>query len=189
MTKPFSDKKYQIIYSDPPWHYNDKRNKHTRLCGGAMVHYPVMKTKEICELPVKNITEENAVLFLWATWPNLLEAIKVIKAWGFTYKTIGFIWIKTNKRNGKPFFGIGYYTKSNSEPCLLAVKGETIKPATNSISSVIISPRQKHSKKPNEIRKKIDELYPTQKKIELFARKENNLFNEFKNWDTWGNEC
>lgn len=173
--------KYNIIYADPPWHYNDRRNNHTRFCGGAMAHYPTMKTKDICNLPVKDLADDNCILFLWATFPCLPDALQVMKAWGFTYKTLGFSWIKTNKVNKKPFFGIGYYTKSNCEVCLLGIKGK-IKPVSNKVSSVIIEDREEHSKKPDIVRDKIVELCGDLPRIELFARKKS------LGWDSWGNE-
>ena len=174
-------KKYNIIYADPAWSYRDKRDKHTRMCGGALSHYPTMSVKDICSMPIKDITTDNSVLFLWATFPNLPEAFKVIEAWGFKYKTLGFSWIKTNKKNGKPFFGIGYYTKSNCEVCLIATKGK-LKPVSNSVSSVIIEPKQAHSQKPESARNRIVELYGDLPRVELFARQ------KVEGWDCWGNE-
>ena len=174
-------KKYNIIYADPPWSYKDKRDKHPRMSGGATAHYNTMSLEQIKALPIKDLEADNCMLFLWVTFPNLQEGLDVIKAWGFTYKTLGFSWIKTNKNNGKPFFGIGYYTKSNCEVCLIAVKGKPIK-VSNSVSSVIISPRQEHSKKPDQIRDKIVELCGDVPRIELFARK------KAEGWDVWGNE-
>jgi site-specific DNA-methyltransferase (adenine-specific) len=173
---------YDIIYADPPWKYNDRRNKHTRFCGGAMAHYPVLDYKKIARLNIQSITKEDAVLCLWATYPMLKEALYVMEKWGFKYKTQLFTWIKTNKNNGKPFFGIGYYTKSNAEVCLLGVKGQTLKPITNKISSVIISPREAHSKKPEEARYRIEQLWGDRDRIELFAR------GKHRGWDCWGNE-
>ena len=174
-------KKYNIIYADPPWSYKDKRDKHPRMCGGAISHYNTMSIEQIKSLPIKDLAADNCMLFLWVTFPNLQEGLDVIKAWGFKYKTLGFSWIKTNKNNGKPFFGIGYYTKSNCEVCLIGVKGKPIK-VSNSVSSVIISPRQEHSKKPDQIRDKIVELCGDVPRIELFARK------KAEGWDVWGNE-
>ena len=75
-----------------------------------MNYYPVLKTPQICGIPVQNWAAPNSVLLMWATWPNLPEAMKVIDAWGFTFKTLGFLWVKTNRKNGEPFFGIGYYS-------------------------------------------------------------------------------
>jgi N6-adenosine-specific RNA methylase IME4 len=171
--------KYNIVYADPPWSYKDKRNKHKRLCGGALSHYNTMSVEEISSLPVKDITDENCMLFLWVTFPMLREGLDVIDKWGFKYKTLGFSWIKTNKRNKKPFFGIGYYTKSNCEVCLIGVKGKPIK-QSNSVSSVIIAPREEHSKKPDIVRDKIVELCGDVPRIELFARA------IFPGWDSWG---
>jgi site-specific DNA-methyltransferase (adenine-specific) len=174
-------KKYKIIYADPPWSYRDKRNKHKRLCGGALSHYKTMSIEEIKNLPINKILDKDCMLFLWATFPNIKEALCIIDAWGFTYKTLGFSWIKTNKINKKPFFGIGYYTKSNCEVCLIGVKGKPIK-KSNKVSSVVISPRGCHSEKPREVRQKIVELCGDIPRIELFARQKT------KGWDVWGNE-
>jgi len=175
------EKKYNIIYADPPWGYRDKRNTHPRISGGAESHYPTMAIEDIKTLPIDNLAADNCMLFLWVTFPTLPEGLDVINAWGFTYKTLGFSWIKTNKKNGKPFFGIGYYTKSNCEVCLIGVKGKPIK-ISDKISSVVMSPRDKHSKKPDIIRDKIVELCGDIPRIELFARTES------PGWDVWGNE-
>ncbi len=174
-------RKYNIIYADPPWSYRDKRDKHPKMRGGASSHYNTMDVSGIKKLPIKNITESNCMLFLWVTFPNLQEGLDTVRAWGFTYKTLGFSWIKTNKNNGKPFFGIGYYTKSNCEVCLIGVKGKPIK-ESNSVSSVIISPREEHSKKPSEARDRIVELCGDIPRIELFARQ------TAEGWDCWGDE-
>ena len=132
--------------------------------------------EEIKNLPINELADENCALFLWVTFPLLDEQIKMFKEWGFSYKTLGFSWIKTNKNDKKPCFGVGYYTKSNCEVCLLGVKGQ-MKPVSNKVSSVIISERREHSRKPDEIRDKIVELFGDIPRIELFARKK-----------AWGNE-
>ena len=179
-----TDKKYNIIYADPPWMYKDKR-KGKKISGGATNHYKTMNIRDIEKMGniIEKISDKDCMLFMWATFPNLIEALKTIKAWGFTYKTLGFSWVKTNKKDGKPFFGIGYYTKSNCEVCLLATKG---KPSnlkiSNYISSCIISERREHSRKPDEARQRIEQLVGQVPKIELFARQ------EVEGWDCWGNE-
>ena len=179
-----TNKKYNIIYADPPWAYKDKRNDY-KMSGGVTKHYKTMKIEDIENMgdTIQKIAAEECILFMWATFPNLIEALKVIKAWGFTYKTLGFSWIKINKRDGKPFFGIGFYTKSNCEVCLLATKG---KPSnlkiSNYVSSCIISERREHSRKPDEARERIIQLVGQIPKIELFARQ------AVDNWDCWGNE-
>jgi site-specific DNA-methyltransferase (adenine-specific) len=176
-----NNKLYNIIYADPPYSYRDKRDKHPRLCGGATVHYNTMTLEDIKNLPVNKIADKNCMLFLWTTFPNLQEGLDVMKAWGFDYRTLGFSWIKLNKKNRKPFFGIGYYTKSNCECCLIGVKGKPIV-ASNFVSSVLMSPREQHSKKPDIVREKIVELCGDIPRIELFARK------RVENWDCWGDD-
>lgn len=179
-----TDKKYNIIYADPPWAYKDKREGY-KMSGGAAKHYKTMKTYEIKQMGeiINNITLEDCMLFMWATFPNLIEALETIKAWGFTYKTLGFSWIKTNKNNKKPFFGIGFYTKSNCEVCLIGIKGKPGKlKKSNYVSSCIISERREHSRKPDEARQRITQLVGDVPKIELFARE------QVEGWDCWGNE-
>ena len=110
-----TDKKYNIIYADPPWKYNSRAHHKTRFRGGACGHYPLMSMKEIEAMPISQLADENCVLFLWTTFPYLEEQIKLFEKWGFKYKTLGFSWIKTNPKNEKPFFGVGYYAKSNCE--------------------------------------------------------------------------
>ena len=181
-----SSPKYQIIYADPPWEYRNMGN----IEGAATQHYCTMSQKEIESLPIKKIAAENCILFLWATFPKLQEALNTIKAWGFEYKTVGFVWVKKNK-NGTPFFGIGWYTKSNAEICLIGTKGKPPK-KSNKISSIIETTISDHSRKPHIVRKKIVELCGDVPRIELFARgdKERDLFgdNVFDGWDVWGNE-
>lgn len=182
------NKKYKIIYADPAWSYNDKRKG---SLGGAENHYSCMSITDIKNLKIADIADENCILFLWVVFPMLQEGLDVIKAWGFEYKTLGFSWIKTNKEDGQPRFGIGYYTKSNCEVCLIGIKGRPeIK--SNSVSSVVIHPIAEHSKKPDFIREKIVELMGDIPRVELFARDngDKDLFgkNRMDGWDTWGNE-
>lgn len=175
-------KKYKVIYADPPWSYRDKRDKHPRMCGGALKHYNTTSTEELKKIPVGGgLADDDCMLFMWATFPNLPDALALIEAWGFKYKTLGFSWIKTNKKNGKPFFGIGYYTKSNCEVCLIGVKGKPIK-VSDSVSSVVIEPIGVHSKKPDCVKEKIVKLCGDVPRIELFARQKT------EGWDVWGNE-
>ena len=140
-----------------------------------------MSMQEIERLPIKEIADENCALFLWVTFPLLNEQMQLFEKWGFEYKTLGFSWIKLNPKNLKPFFGVGFYTKSNCEVCLLGIKGK-MKPISNKVSSVIISPRREHSRKPDEIRDKIVELFGNLPRIELFARQ------KIAGWDAWGDE-
>lgn len=176
-----TDKQYNIIYADPPWKYNQRNNKKTKFGGGVHAHYPTMSMEEIEKLPIEKLAGENCALFLWTTFPYLDKQIQLFEKWGFRYTTLGFSWIKTNAKNGAPFFGVGYYAKSNCEICLLGIKGK-MKPISNKISSCVISPREAHSKKPCEIRDRIVSLFGDLPRIELFARE------SAAGWDAWGND-
>lgn len=173
-----TDKKYGIIYADPPWQYQDRK------CNGACeFHYSTMSINEICKLPIKEITAKDCVLFLWTTYPMLQEAMELIKSWGFKYKTIGFQWIKQNKSGNGYFFGLGRWTRGNTECCLIATRGKP-KRINNSISQLVFSPIEEHSKKPDCVREKITCLIGGDiPRIELFARQAAD------GWDCWGNEA
>lgn len=171
-----TDRKYNIIYADPPWRYWESGNKNQAL------HYTTMSIDEICDLPVKDIADENCVLFLWVTYPILQEAFKVIEAWGFTYSTCAFVWVKKNKQKDTPFVGCGAWTRANSELCLLATKGNIMR-LDASISQVVESPIEEHSKKPDVVRELITKLVGELPRVELFCR------NPADGWDVWGNEA
>lgn len=170
-------KKYQIIYADPAWSYDDKRLNG----GGAERHYRTMSTEDIKNLSVNEIADDNCILFMWATFPKLQEALDVIKAWGFQYKTNAFTWVKKNKKADSLFWGMGNWTRSNAEICLLAIKGSP-KRLDKGVHSVIYAPIDKHSKKPQETRDRIIRLVGDLPRVELFAREVP------EGWDVWGNE-
>lgn len=176
MVNPFPEKKYSVIYADPPWSY---RNKGTRAA--ADKHYSTMSIEEIKALPVADIAAADCVLFLWATFPMLPEALETIKAWGFTYKTAAFVWAKQNRRSPGWFWGLGNWTRSNPEVCLLAVRGRPAR-VSASVHSLICVPVGKHSQKPKEARERIVELMGDVQRIELFARE------RIPGWDCWGDE-
>lgn len=172
---------FDVILADPPWKYNDrKRPGKAGFGGGVHGHYLTMDTTAICSLKIP--AANDCMLFLWATWPRLVDALAVIAAWGFEYLTIGFLWVKTDPLAGSIFHGIGFYAKANTEPCLLARRGQAIKPAVDDVSSVIVSPRREHSRKPEATRTRIDRMYPTQRKVELFCRESAD------GWTTWGDQ-
>lgn len=180
MNKPLPNKKYQIIYADPPWKYKDKSKSHG---GGAESHYPCMDLKDICNLPIDNISDCDSVLFLWVTMPMLIEGLQVIESWGFKYKTCGFVWVKTNK-DSSIYMGMGRYTRSNAEICLLATKGKGIPRNNCSIKNTHLHQRLRHSEKPELFRQLIDNLFDNASlsRIELFARQ------KVDGWDCWGLE-
>ncbi len=140
-----------------------------------------MPADDICSLPVADIAEDNSVLFLWVTFPNLQESFRVIEAWGFEYRTVAFVWVKRNKKAMNWFMGLGYWTRANAEICLLAVKGKP-KRVSKSVRQIIDSPIERHSKKPDETRERIVDLMGDLPRIELFARQKTD------GWDVWGNE-
>ena len=173
-----TDKKYNIIYADPAWEYDFGKSS-SRFVGNK---YTCMDKKGLCDLPVADICDDNAVLLMWITFPKLDWALDVINAWGFKYKTMAFTWIKKNKKSDSLFWGMGYYTRSNPEICLLATKGKPLQRMSHKVHSVIMSQIEEHSKKPHEIRERIVELFGDIPRIELFARQYAD------GWDCWGNE-
>jgi len=167
---------FNIIYADCPWRYENKGCQ-----GAAENHYPTMNIKDICALPVADIAAKDSALFLWATFAMLPEALRVISAWGYTFKTVSFVWLKQNKKSPGWFYGMGFWTRSNAEICLLATRGHP-KRQSRSIHQFIISPVEAHSKKPDVTRDKIVELMGDLPRVELFARQRT------PGWDVWGNE-
>ena len=163
--------KYRVIYADPPWKYG---NNMPEYFGEQADHYGLMSIKEICSLPVKDMAEDNAVLFLWVTSPILEEAFEVIRAWDFEYKA-SFVWDKM-KHN------MGHYNSVRHEFLLVCVRGSCMPDEAKLFDSVLSIERTEHSRKPEEFRKIIETIYPHGKRIELFARSTHD------GWDAWGNE-
>lgn len=178
-----TDKKYNIIYADPPWKYNDKMKMQGThgMIRGAESFYNTMTLQDIKSLPIKDIATEDAILFMWVTMPLLPNVFEVIEAWGFKYKTCGFCWVKRTK-NGNIHLGMGHYTRGNAELCLIGIKKNKPQFHTRSLSQIVESEIRKHSQKPDEIRDKIVELCGDVPRIELFARQ------YAEGWDCWGNE-
>ena len=172
-------KKYQIIYADPAWTFKVYSEKGKGR--SAEKHYKISSLQEMKDLPVSNISDDDCILFMWATYPNLKEAFELINAWGFEYKTVAFTWVKKNKKSDSFFFGLGYWTRANPEICLLATKGKP-KRVSKSVRNLVISKIGKHSEKPVEIRDYIEQLCSKLPRIELFAREKT------EGWDVWGNE-
>lgn len=163
---------YNIILLDPPWKFKAGGNRGCK--------YPTMSLKELKTLNVQSLASDNCAMFMWATMPCLPQALELIAAYGFTFKTIAFTWIKTN-RNGSLFCGMGYWTRSNAEICILATRGKPKRIAKN-VRQVIIANRGRHSEKPKETHKRIVELLGDLPRIELFAR------DRVAGWDVFGNE-
>jgi N6-adenosine-specific RNA methylase IME4 len=176
---PLPDKRYSIIYADPAWKFNAWSSN--GLGRSAHRHYHTMTLEDIKRLPISNIADNNCILFLWAIDTMLPQALEVINSWGFEYKTVGFTWVKLNKKSDTPFFGQGFWTRKNPEQCLLATKGKP-KRISAAVPQLVRSKIREHSRKPDEVRERIVELMGDLPRIELFAR-ENN-----KGWDVWGDE-
>ena len=138
-----------------------------------------MGIDELCALPVADLAARDSALFLWATFPQLPEALRLIKAWGFQYKSVAFVWLKKNKKADSWFYGLGFWTRGNAEVCLLATRGHPRRQAAN-IHQFIISPIEAHSKKPDEAREKIVALMGDLPRVELFARQSP------PGWEVWG---
>lgn len=140
-----------------------------------------MTLDEICALPVSRISADDCVLFLWATYPKLKEALRVIEAWGFTYVSAAFVWLKQNRVADTWYYGLGFWSRGNSEICLLAKRGKPRR-QSNRVHQFIVSHIEQHSKKPDVTRDKILQLMGDLPRVELFARKKTD------GWDVWGNE-
>lgn len=181
-----SDQKYSLILADPAWSYRQGGR------GAARNHYPTMKLADIQALPVASITADDAVLFVWGTWPNLEFAIPTMNRWGFEFKTLGFLWVKHYGKSGKPFWGGGFWSRSNSEFCLLGVRGnpKRISASVHQLVEtwderddlVLRAPIDEHSAKPPEVRNRIVQLVGDLPRIELFARERAD------GWHVWGND-
>jgi N6-adenosine-specific RNA methylase IME4 len=181
-------RKYNIIYADPPWSYKVWSGKGKR--GAAANHYPTQTLAYLQSLDVPAICEKRCVLFMWATFPCLLDALALGMAWGFSYKTTAFVWIKKNRNNNGVFIGLGHYTRANAEIVLLFTKGQPLTRQAKDVSQVIISKIGEHSVKPPEIRNRIVRLFGDLPRIELFARSRKGFFpdSEYEGWDVYGNE-
>jgi N6-adenosine-specific RNA methylase IME4 len=168
---------YSILYADPAWNY-DGREQHNKKEANKSVegHYKTMTLDEMKQLKVKEITAPDALLFMWTSSPHLPQAIELMTSWGFEYKTIAFVW---DKQKVNP----GYYTMSQCEICLVGKKGNIPKPrGLRNVRQFLSECRTRHSAKPVEVRKRIEQMFPEQKKIELFCRE------KVEGWDCWGNE-
>lgn len=162
---------FTVIYADPPWRYSFSRSASRRVEN----QYPTMSVDDICALDVQSICSRDAVLFLWATAPKLLEALRVVDAWGFEYVTQA-VW-------DKEIIGMGYYFRGQHEILLVGKRGNPGVPEpARRVSSVIRERRTKHSKKPDSIRSIITRMYPCARRLEIFARKQS------AGWAVWGDE-
>lgn len=181
------ERKYDIIYADPPWDYGgkmqfDKSSKSADkidlnksiFISAANFKYPTVKIKDLKKMPVYEIAKDDCLLFMWVTNPHLAQGIELGKAWGFEYKTIAFVWDKMVHNPGQ-------YTMSYCELCLVFKRGRIPRPrGARNVKQLVRVPRTKHSEKPLAVLEGIEKMFPTQQKIELFARDKPD------GWDVWG---
>lgn len=166
---------YEVILADPPWPYPKSCMFGPDNTINANKHYNTMTLDQIYNLPVQNFAAKDSVLFLWTTGPHLANAFSVIKSWGFEYASVAFVWHKQKVL-------LGFYTMSSCEYCLVARRGSALDLATKSTQQFLSCPSGDHSRKPTEFHNRITLMYPTQRKLELFARGSTH------GWSTWGNE-
>lgn len=178
---------YAAIYADPPWHFKVYSLDKSSKVRHPSQHYNTMTTPEISALPVGDLAAPDSVLFMWFSWPQLIDALDLIKAWGFVYKTCAFCWIKADGSRIDMFSAsmpvdmtLGYWTRSNSEACLLATRGKP-KRIDGGVRQAIIEPRRQHSRKPDCVYQRIEKLVPGPY-LELFARSTR------PGWSSWGNQ-
>lgn len=176
---PVGERKYSVIYADPPWSFDVWSGAGKDRA--AENHYPTMSQAEIEALPVASMAADDCALIMWAVMPQLPEALAVIKAWGFEYKTCAFVWVKTTQDGERPATGMGYWTRANAEVCLLATRGNPAR-INADVHQVVMSPRTEHSRKPDEIAARIERLLPGPY-LEMFARSPR------EGWDVWGNQA
>lgn len=164
---------FRVCYVDPPWSFAtwSARGKGK----SADRHYTCQALEDTVALPVHELMAKDGVLFLWTIQSHLPQALRVIDSWGFTYKTVGFIWIK-------PRLGMGYHTRSGAELCLLATRGKGYQRQNKGVRQVVFANVREHSRKPDEVRARIDQLVGDVPRIELFARE------RVSNWHCWGME-
>ena len=175
-----TNKPFDVVLADPPWKF-EFWNEDTAELRGAVLHYPVMELDALKRLDIESLVARDAALFMWGIWSHLPQVLELIGAWGFEYRTLAFVWIKA-KPSGFGFYqGMGYYTRRNTEPCLLGVRG-SMPVQAHDVSELIYAPVREHSRKPDQQYEKIDRLYPEARKLELFARRKQ------PGWSTWGNE-
>lgn len=195
-------KKYKIIYADPPWKYGSKelygdkisgyKNGQRKRFANIERIYPTLNIRELKKLPIKEIVDKNCVCFMWVTDSHLKEGIELLEAWGFKYKTVAFVWLKKYK-TGTRVLNFAPWTLKSTELCLLGIRGKMSQyKKANNIQQFVEAERTSHSKKPDEVRKRIVDLFGDISRVELFARDngDKNLFgeNRMDGWDTWGNE-
>lgn len=171
---------YRAIYADPPWRF--RTWSETNQAKSPSRHYALMTMDELKKLPVGELAAPDSAIFMWAVNPMLPHALELMGAWGFKYATVAFTWAKRTPTDGAWHFGLGYWTRQNTEQCLLGVRGKPkVLKSAGSVRQLIVEPRREHSRKPDRIRTDIERLI-SGPYLELFAR------SSAPGWDCWGNQ-
>jgi N6-adenosine-specific RNA methylase IME4 len=171
---------FDVVLADPPWNWKARSVKGEGR--SAKKHYPVMELDRIKDMPIHVLAKPDSVLLLWAIDPMVPQALEVMAAWGYTFKTIGFYWVKENAKKGGFFTGLGYYTRANPEMCLLGTRGKGLAVVRHDVACLVVSPRGRHSEKPAEVRTRIERLFGRVRRLEVFARQ------RAEGWSAFGNE-
>lgn len=170
--------KFSIIYADPPWDYKGQTQIGVggASSGGAKSHYSTLKLDDLKRLDIRSLCEKDCLLFMWSSSPHLDQAIDLMRAWGFSWATVAFAW---DKQRVNP----GFYTMSQVELCLVGKRGKIPQPrGARNVRQFVSELRTNHSTKPHTVRQRIEEMFPTQAKIELFARE------KAPGWSVWGDQ-
>lgn len=175
---PLPNATFDIIYADPPWHFQAWSRAMGRRT--AESHYRTLSMEDLCALPVQNVCADNCALFLWVPSSLLDDGLRLMEAWGFYFKTVAFVWVKRT-RTGLPFWGMGHWTRTGAEVCLMGVRGSPKRVAKN-VHQVVESEVREHSRKPDDVRDRIVRLMGDLPRLELFARE------QAPGWVAWGDE-
>lgn len=169
---------YKLIYADPPWNFKVRSEKGK----GRSPKYRTTDVSELAKLDIQSIADKDSALAMWVTDPMIPQGLELMKAWGFTFKTVLFYWVKLNKSEQDYFMGTGYYTRANPEQCWIGTMGKGLKRINAAIPRLLVKSVEEHSKKPHSIRLRLEALYGNIPRVELFAREKP------KGWDAWGDE-
>lgn len=178
------NKQYDVVLLDPPWSYYGAQDK----MGAAAKFYPTMSDQDLMDMDFASVLKKQSVVFMWATSPRLDFAIDLLRHWGLNYRGIAFTWVKTRKDGLTPIGAQGVrpsIVKPTAEFVIaasFATKGRPLSLADEGVPHVVLAPKAEHSRKPDEVHRRIERLYPNAEKLEMFARR------QMDGWDVWGNE-
>lgn len=179
---------FDLLYLDPPWRFANWSigemakygEKWARRMGRSPYH--VMTTRDMAKMPIGDLGARHSIMLMWGTYPKLEDALFLMRAYGYEFKTIAFTWVKQNPSGIGWHFGLGYHTRQNAEIVLLGTRGKGLRRVDNTVPNLLIYPRGAHSAKPPITRERIERLYGPVARLELYAR------SAAPGWTAWGNE-